>query len=157
MPNRQDRIIHALTYEAFALVTITLIITPLFDIQADKSLTIGIVFSVFAVFWNVVFNHAFDWALTQLNGSDNKSLLTRIVHALAFEGTLLIPTLPVLAWWLDTNLYGALKIELFLIIYITIYTFFFNLVYDHVASHGGYKPAATRSSASGESEPNTKI
>ena len=131
MPSKKERVIHALSYEFFALLTITLIMVPLFNIQANKSITIGIAFSVFAVCWNVLFNYIFDWGLTKLNGSSSKSFTIRIIHALTFEGTMLIPTLPILAWYLDTTLYGALKIELFLIIYITIYTFAFNLIWDH--------------------------
>lgn len=132
MLNKKERIIHAVIYEVFALLSITLIMVPLFDIQLDKSITIGIAFSIFTVIWTMVFNHSFDWILKKRQGNTEKSVSTRIVHAITFELSMLIPTLPLLAWWLNTTLLGALKIELFLAVYITIYTFFFNLIYDHV-------------------------
>ena len=54
----------------------------------------------------------------------------RVAHALLFEGTFVVLTLPILAWTLGLTLWGAMKLEAVLIIFITAYTFVFNIVFD---------------------------
>ena len=135
MRTKQERLIHALFYEVFALFSIGLLLNPLFQLEMSKSLTIGIAFSVFAVVWNLVFNHVFDSYLSKHHPMQlmQRSLKVRVIHALGFEGSMLVSTLPILAWWLNTSMFEALKLELFLVIYITLYTFAYNYVYDIIS------------------------
>ncbi|ESP92498.1 MULTISPECIES: PACE efflux transporter [Pseudoalteromonas] len=135
MRTKQERIIHALFYEVFALLGISVLLKPLFQLEMSKSLTIGIAFSIFAVVWNLIFNYVFDTYLLKHHPKQliQRSLKVRVVHALGFEGTMLVLTLPILAWWLNVSMFEALRLELFLVIYITLYTFVYNYLYDIIS------------------------
>ncbi|MCO7188627.1 MULTISPECIES: PACE efflux transporter [unclassified Pseudoalteromonas] len=135
MRTRQERIIHALFYEIFALLSISLLLKPLFQLEMSESLTIGLAFSIYAVVWNLIFNYVFDTYLLKHHPKQltQRSLKIRIIHALGFEGSMLVLTLPMLAWWLNVSMFEALRLELFLVIYITLYTFVYNYLYDIIS------------------------
>ncbi|MBQ4811413.1 PACE efflux transporter [Pseudoalteromonas luteoviolacea] len=136
MRTKQERLIHALFYEIFALLSISLLLKPLFQLEMSKSLKIGIFFSLFAVVWNLIFNYVFDTYLLKHHPKQltMRSLKVRVIHALGFEGTMLVLTLPIVAWWLNVSMFEALRLELFLVIYITLYTFVYNYLYDIISS-----------------------
>ena len=56
------RIVHAVLFEIFALISIALILPLITHIDAQKSLMLGVFFSLAAMLWNVVFNITFDWS-----------------------------------------------------------------------------------------------
>lgn len=56
----------------------------------------------------------------------------RILHALGFEGGLLLITLPIVMLWTGMGWLEALIADVGLAIAYTIYAFFFNIGYDRV-------------------------
>lgn len=124
------RMVHAVLFEVFALLSIALLLPLISHVDVQKSLILGVFFSLAAMLWNVVFNMTFDWYLANVRKDTQKSALVRFVHALLFEGSLVALTLPVLAWALGLTLWDAMKLEAVLIVFILVYTFFFNIVFD---------------------------
>lgn len=124
------RIVHAVLYEIFALLSIAMLLPLISHVDVQKSLILGVFFSLAAMLWNVAFNTVFDWYLARIRNDKRKSVAVRVVHALLFEGTFVALTLPVLAWALGLTLWGAVKLEAVLIVFITIYTFLFNITFD---------------------------
>ncbi|MEM9633528.1 MAG: PACE efflux transporter [Pseudomonadota bacterium] len=124
------RMVHAVLYEVFALLSIALLLPMISQVDVQKSLILGLLFSLAAMLWNVIFNLTFDWCLANLRKNTHKSAAVRVVHALLFEGILVAMTLPVLAWAMGLTLWDALKLEAVLIVFIVFYTFFFNIVFD---------------------------
>ena len=124
------RIVHAVLYEIFALLCIAHLLPLITHADVQKSLVMGVFFSLAALLWNVIFNVTFDWFLVNIRQNTHKSAAVRVAHALLFEGTFVVLTLPVLAWVLGLTLWGAMKLEAVLIIFITVYTFVFNIVFD---------------------------
>ncbi|MES0879787.1 PACE efflux transporter [Roseibium sp. SCP14] len=124
------RMIHAVLYEIFALLSIALLLPIISEVDVQKSLILGVFFSMAAMLWNVVFNLTFDWCLANIRKDTYKSAAVRVVHALLFEGTFVAITLPVLAWAMGLTLWDALRLEAVLIVFIVFYTFFFNIVFD---------------------------
>ncbi|MCG7521774.1 PACE efflux transporter [Ruegeria sp. Ofav3-42] len=124
------RILHAVLFEVFALLSIALLLPMISHVDVHKSLILGVFFSLAAMLWNVVFNTGFDWYLKNIRRNMRKSAAVRGVHALLFEGSFVALTLPVLAWALGLTLWGAMKLEAALIVFILVYTFCFNIVFD---------------------------
>lgn len=124
------RMVHAVLFEVFALLSIALLLPLISQVDVQKSLILGVFFSLAAMVWNLVFNMAFDWFLVNIRKNKHKSVVVRMVHALLFEGTFVALTLPVLAWPLNLTLWDAMKLEAALIVFIVIYTFFFSIVFD---------------------------
>ncbi|EMU9122837.1 PACE efflux transporter, partial [Providencia stuartii] len=56
----------------------------------------------------------------------------RFAHAVLFQLTLVIFLIPLIAWWLSISLLQALILDFALIIFIPIYTFFFNWAFDKI-------------------------
>ena len=124
------RILHAILYEVFALLCIALLLPLISHADMQKSLIMGMFFSMAAMLWNVAFNMFFDWYLANVRNKTDKTAMVRVTHALLFEGTFVALTLPVLAWALGLSLWEAIKLEAVLIVFIVAYTFLYNLVFD---------------------------
>ena len=124
------RMVHAVFFEIFALLSIALLLPLISEVGMQKSLILGGLFSLAAMLWNVVFNLMFDWYLAKVRQNTRRSATVRVVHALLFEGTFVTLTLPVLAWALGVTLWDAVKLEAALIVFIVLYTFLFNIVFD---------------------------
>ena len=53
------------------------------------------------------------------------------LHAISFEGGLLIFTVPIIAYFLKVDWITAFMMDFSLTVMVTVYTFIFNWVYDH--------------------------
>jgi uncharacterized membrane protein len=54
----------------------------------------------------------------------------RITHAIAFEFGMILITLPTLAWYLNITWLEAAMLEAGFLVFILLYTFVFNWLYD---------------------------
>lgn len=92
---------------------------------------------------NFVFNVGFDRAMLRMTGSAVKSMPVRVLHTLMFEGGLLILLVPMIAWYLAIPLMAALMMDLAIMLFYLVYTFFFNIAYDRglpAAGNAGFAP-----------------
>ena len=112
------------------------IFTPLATLAVDKPAAdmgmIGLISSTVATLWNFVFNVGFDRAMLRMTGSAVKSMPVRVLHTLMFEGGLLVLLVPMIAWYLAIPLMAALMMDLAIMLFYLVYTFFFNIAYDRV-------------------------
>jgi uncharacterized membrane protein len=87
--------------------------------------------SALALAWNLVYNTAFErWEARQAR--KGRSFLRRAVHAIGFEGGLVIMLVPLFAWVLEVSLWQALLYNLSMILFFLAYTFLFNLAFDRL-------------------------
>jgi uncharacterized membrane protein len=86
-----------------------------------------------AMCWNVIFNWIFDQFST--GPKEKRSLSLRVFHVIIFEAGLLLFTVPVMAYLLKTSMWNAFIMDLGVSIFITIYAFVYNLVYDHARAY----------------------
>jgi uncharacterized membrane protein len=56
----------------------------------------------------------------------------RILHATLFEASLLVLTIPMVAWWLDMGLWAAFLADIGFAFFFLIYAFMYNWIYDVV-------------------------
>ncbi|WP_413665579.1 PACE efflux transporter [Microbulbifer sp. CNSA002] len=130
----KNRLFHAVSYEFFLLLTGGLLVVPVFDLEVHQSLVLAAGLSLFALVWNMVFNHAFDWYLLNIRKNPEKTFIVRATHALLFEGGMLVLTLPVIAWSFNLTILEAFMLEIVMVIYIVIYTYVFNYCFDKLHS-----------------------
>lgn len=125
-----ERVYQAIGFEVFAV----LMCTPLFAWLMDKPmLDMGVVTianCLIALGWNVLFNGMFDHLRERfalgLNG------WTRVLHALLFEGGLVIVSVPLVAWWLNISLLQALILDIGVLLFFLPYTYIYHWAYDVV-------------------------
>ena len=91
----------------------------------------AVVSSAIALVWNLVYNSAFEyWEARQ--AKKGRGLLRRAAHALGFELGLVVLLVPVFALLLGLSLWDAFVYDLGLMVFFMVYTFLFNLGFDHV-------------------------
>lgn len=115
-------------FEVIALAIIVPTTVMLAGLEAGKMSVVGIGLSLFAMFWNYVYNIVFD----KMAGYDRsgRSLITRIIHACGFELGMIVITLPVLSWYLSISWLEAFLLEAGFLVFILVYTYVYNVMYD---------------------------
>lgn len=125
-----ERILQAIGFECLAI----LICTPLLAWIMDKPLldmgAVTVLIAVLALAWNVLFNGLFDRALKRLNLGHNA--WTRVIHALLFEGGLIVMGVPLIAWWLSVSLWQAFLLDIGVLLFFLPYTYVYHWGYDVV-------------------------
>ena len=122
------RIIHALSYEIILLVIIAIALSFIFEVPMEVTGTLGIAMAVTSVIWNMVFNHFFE--KYEQKKKFKRTIKVRILHAIGFEGGLMIATIPMVAYAMNMSILQAVILDLGLTSYILVYTFVFQWCYD---------------------------
>ena len=102
---------------------------------------LGFVLSLKAMLISLFYNWCYD-RLDARGGriSSNRSTFGRILHAVGFEFSLLLTSLPVYCWWLNLTVTEAVMTDLIVTSFVVAYTYVFTLGYDRtfpVMSHNG--------------------
>jgi uncharacterized membrane protein len=101
------------------------------DASAGSSLVLSALTATIALCWSFVFNTVFEaWEARQ--PVKGRSLRRRTVHALMFEGGLVLICIPVMAWWLQVGYLEALAYEAGLIALFIAYTYAFTWGFDRI-------------------------
>lgn len=133
MRSKRDRIRYAISFE----VTLMAMLIPAGSAFFDKPLTeiglLGIILSGKALLLHLIYNWAFD-RIDARNGkvASDRSHPGRILHAIGFEVTLTLTSLPLYMWWLDVGLIDALVTDIVVTSFVVFYTYVFTLGYDRV-------------------------
>ncbi|KRP61676.1 multidrug/biocide efflux PACE transporter [Pseudomonas trivialis] len=137
-----ERVCQALGFEGLAL----LICTPLLVwITGRPALEMGAVtlgMSLLALTWNVIFNSLFDRLTLRLQLSGGA--WTRVLHALMFEGGLIIVAVPLIAAWMKISLLQALMLDIGVLLFFLPYTYVYHWGYDVLRDRLLQKHAARR-------------
>jgi len=125
-----ERLVHALLFEAIALVLCVPAVSwamgrPMLDAGL---LTAAI--SLVALLWNMVYNAGFERLEARFGW--RRTPPVRVLHALGFEGGLVLLVVPLAAWWLGISLWQALLLDIGLLLFFLPYTYVYNLVYDRL-------------------------
>lgn len=91
---------------------------------------VAIIAATIATLWNYLYNVLFDRGMRWWKGSVQKTIILRILHAIFFEASLLLVTLPLLAFVLGIGLWQAFVMDLAFVAFYLVYAFVFNWVYD---------------------------
>ena len=133
------RIVHALSYEIILLVIIAIALSFIFDLPMEVTGTLGMVMAVTSVFWNMTFNHFFE--KFEAKRHLKRTVCVRILHAIGFEGGLMLATIPMVAYAMDMSIGQAILLDLSMTLCILVYTFIFQWCYDAIEDHLSISPA----------------
>lgn len=103
----------------------------------DKSLAdiglLGLTLSLKAVLVGLIYNWVVD-RIGARNGhvSSDRKPVGRILHAVGFEMSLLITSLPIYTIWLGLTILQALAADLVITSFVVVFTYFFTLGYDRM-------------------------
>lgn len=129
MQGVKRRIVYVGLYELVAIVLSAILLKLISNADTANSLGIAVAASAIAILWNLAFNYGFEMWEKQ-RGQTGRSLAIRVLHAVGFEGGLVIFLVPMLAWWLEVSFIEALLLDLGLLAFFLFYTFAFNWVFD---------------------------
>ena len=123
-----ERIFHSVLFEIGAMAIGAVAVLLAGDFSLEAAAGTGITMSVMAMVLNFFFNYVFDKFVT--GKREERSLKLRILHTVCFECTLLIFTIPVVAYLLDLSLWHAFIADIGLSLTIMVYALIFNWSYD---------------------------
>lgn len=126
----QDRVRHALLFEAIGLALFVPLASYAFEFSPAHVGVVGIASATFATLWNFMFNLGFDKVMHRMVGHTSKSLSLRALHTILFEGGLMAFLIPPTAWYLGIGLLETLLMDLSIVVFYMTYAFGFNLSYD---------------------------
>lgn len=133
------RIIHALSYEIILLVIIAIALSFIFEVPMGVTGTLGIAMAVTSVIWNMIFNHFFE--KLEKKHQLKRTIGVRILHAIGFEGGLMLATIPMVAYAMDMSIWQAILLDFGMTSCILVYTFIFQWCYDTIEARLGFQPA----------------
>lgn len=126
----KHRIIHALSYEAILFILGTPILSWVLNKDLAHTGVLWVIMSVIAMLWNMVFNFGFEKIEYKMQWE--RTFSVRVLHAIGFEGGLIIFTVPIIAWMMDISFWQALILDIALAMCIVVYTFIFQWCYDAI-------------------------
>ncbi|WP_313645716.1 PACE efflux transporter [Pseudomonas sp.] len=131
MQGKARKIVQAILYEAIAVACVAPALEFAFAAGMAQSTVLSVLMSAIAMSWNMAYNWVFErWEARQ--AQRQRTLLRRVVHALGFEGGLVLILLPLVAYWLDVTLWAALLTNLALFLFFFVYAFVFQWGFDKV-------------------------
>jgi len=127
----RDRLRYSISFE----VTLMAMLIPVGAVFFDKPLAeiglLGVVLSLKAMVMHLVYNWVFDRIdARSARISSERSHVMRVVHAIGFEASLTLTSLPILMIWLKIGMYEALAADIVVTTFIVAYTYVFALAYD---------------------------
>jgi uncharacterized membrane protein len=130
MQGLKRKIVHSTLFEVIAVLC-TSAGLALLGHDLGHAGVAAVVSSALAMVWNMAYNSLFEmWEARQ--ATRGRSALRRVVHALGFEGGLVLVLAPFFAWWLGVTLVQALVVNLGLVAFFVIYGLVFNLAFDRM-------------------------
>ncbi len=121
------RLIHAISYEVILLVIIAIALSFIFSMPLEVTGVLGVIMAVISVIWNMIFNHYFEKVEHKYQWK--RTIPVRILHAVGFEGGLMLATIPIIAYMMKMSFIDALILDFGLTMCILVYTFIFQRCY----------------------------
>ncbi|NIE65332.1 PACE efflux transporter [Burkholderia sp. Ax-1719] len=131
MQGIKRRIVYLTLFEGFGILITGTSFATLADSGADRAGAAAILTSLVAVGWNAVYNWLFErWEMRQTKRG--RSPLRRVMHAVGFEGGLVIFLVPMIALTLRVSLGEAFLMDIGLTVFFLVYAYVFNLIFDSI-------------------------
>jgi len=123
-----ERVCQALGFEGLALLMCTPLLVWITGRPALEMGAVTLGLSLLALTWNIVFNSLFDRLKVRLQLAAGG--WTRVLHALMFEGGLIIVAVPLIAAWLNISLMQAFMLDIGVLLFFLPYTYAYHWGYD---------------------------
>ena len=127
----KDRLRYSIAFEASLMALLIPAGAAFFEKSLASMGLLGLVLTLKAVLVSLAYNLAFDRVDARKGRvSSDRTPFGRILHAVGFELTLVVTSLPIYIWWLDLTLVEALMADLVVTSFVVAYTYLFTLGYD---------------------------
>ena len=128
-----DRLRYAMLFEGILVVLFSIAMALLFDRGLLDMGMLSVLLSLIALGVNFAYNYAYDhYDVSRGRVPTERSRGGRILHALGFEFTLVLISLPIIMWWMNWNLWQAVLVDVVGMAAVVVYTYFFTLAYDRL-------------------------
>ena len=129
----RDRLRYTILFEAVLFAMLIPAGTVFFDKGLADIGVLGAVLLVKAVLLGLLYNWVFDkFDARSGRVSSERKLAGRIVHAVGFELTLLVTSVPLYCWWLNITVVEAVMVDIVVTSLVVAYTYLFTLAYDRL-------------------------
>ncbi|MBL3698733.1 PACE efflux transporter [Leucobacter luti] len=129
-------------YEGLSVLFTVFVLSALLGHSGGESTLTAILVSTTATAWNYVWNTIFE-ALERRSGATGRGARARALHAIGYEGGVLLFTIPLVALMLHVSLLEALVIESGLLVFFLVFTLGYTWAFDRVFG----LPASARAAA----------
>lgn len=127
----KDRLRYAISFEVLLMMILVPAGAAFFDKPIAEIGVLGAALAGKAMLLNLAYNWVFDQFDARAERiSSERSHLGRILHAMGFEITLTITSLPLYVWWLEIGVLDAFLADIFITSFVVGYTYVFTLAYD---------------------------
>ena len=131
MTPARRKIVYAVSFETVGTLVASAYLWLVSEASPASSLALSVLTATTALCWSYVFNTVFEaWEARQT--VKGRSLRRRTIHALLFEGGLVLISIPVMAWWLQVGYLEALVYEAGLIALFIAYAYAFTWGFDRI-------------------------
>ncbi len=127
-----DRLRHALSFEALALLLTVPLGALLFGLAPLQAGALGVLGACIATAWTYAFNLGFDRVLVRFGRSTLKTPRLRLLHAALLEAGLLVVLLPAIRLCAGVGVQEAVAIHLTFSAFFLLYAVAFNWAYDRL-------------------------
>ena len=125
----REQIFQAVLFEVLLVALSSIAVVLLTAYQAGETTLTMITIALVALAWNVVFNAGFDRWFTAPR--IKRGAKVRLLHAVLFEGGLMLLTVPIIAWLMDIGWWEAVAMDIGMTLAVMGYTVVFHWCYDH--------------------------
>lgn len=125
------RVTYVIGYEGLSVLFTVFVMSALLGHGGGESTLLAVMLSTAATIWNYVWNTIFE-AIEHRRGAQGRGALARTVHAIGYEGGVLVVTIPMVAIMLGISLLEALVIEAGLLVFFLVFTVVYAWVFDRV-------------------------
>lgn len=129
----KDRLRYTISFELLLMAILVPAGAALFDKPIAEIGVLGAVLAGKAMLLNFFYNWIFDKVDARAGRvASERSHFGRILHAIGFEASLVVTSLPIYAWWLSIGLLEALITDITVTSFVVVYTYVFTLAYDRL-------------------------
>jgi uncharacterized membrane protein len=125
------RVVFVVGYETLSVLFTVGVLSALLGHGGGASTLTAVLVSTVATGWNYLWNTIFE-AMERRRGATGRGAGSRAVHAIGYEGGVLLLTIPIVAIMLGVNLLEALAIEAGLLVFFLVFTVVYTWVFDRL-------------------------
>lgn len=129
-PTLSARVLHAVLYEVCAMALLVPLGSMLLGHNLGHLGLLALLLSALAMLWNMLFNALFE--RLEHRRQWQRTWRVRSLHALGFEGGLVVLSVPLVAGWLEIGYWAALLVDIGVMGFFLPYTYVFNWGYDQL-------------------------
>lgn len=126
----KERVVHSVLFEFMLVVLFTLVLKFVTTSGTTTAFSLAMTITIVAVIWNFIYNWIFDKYVT--GPREDRTLKIRSIHAMLFEIGLLLPTLPIISYYLQIGFIDAFILDIGFVLFVLVFTVFYNYIYDRV-------------------------